>query len=258
MAKSLLKNVPLPEYKGRGRLLNGDLPQRLYAKHLDYFRKYIDPTPSKSKPSRAYKVPIKIKIKNKKKTECLDYLILPIYEIVISTATYFTWVQLHEDFHVIRLPYRSIVSKHRIPLELYIDLDSNFESKLFKEIVELIDAYCKRSKDTIRSSSELSIWMKGGEYALCRWTEAQDEIRRNPRNHEIANKNEIFQDKDLVCERAQNILSWIMKSPLVGLTIGLVNRMDVEVYLRSTAESYFNYNFVDPELLRVSMVRLAL
>lgn len=45
MAKSLLKNVPIPEYKGRGRLLNGDLPQRLYAKHLDYFPKYIDPTP---------------------------------------------------------------------------------------------------------------------------------------------------------------------------------------------------------------------
>nr|KAF7392487.1 hypothetical protein H0235_017486 [Vespula pensylvanica] len=120
--------------------------------------------------------------------------------------------------------------------------------------------------------------MKGGECALCRWTEAEDEIRQNPRNHEIANQNEIFQDEDLVfkectemdslrdlveilevrqkqprhssevklkdalewiayfhgycipilqfcqCERAQNILSWIMKSPLVGLTIGLVNK----------------------------------
>lgn len=33
IAESLRKNVPLQEFKGRGRLSNGDLPQRLHAQH---------------------------------------------------------------------------------------------------------------------------------------------------------------------------------------------------------------------------------
>ncbi|KAI4487890.1 hypothetical protein M0802_011709 [Mischocyttarus mexicanus] len=46
---------PLPEYKGRGRL-SGGFPQRLNAQRWAHFPKHIDPTPSKSKPSRACKV----------------------------------------------------------------------------------------------------------------------------------------------------------------------------------------------------------
>ena len=33
IAESLLKNVPLPQYKGRGQLSNEDLLQRLHAQH---------------------------------------------------------------------------------------------------------------------------------------------------------------------------------------------------------------------------------
>ncbi|KAF7381283.1 hypothetical protein HZH68_016158 [Vespula germanica] len=84
------------------------------------------------------------------------------------------------------------------------------------------------------------------------------EVRQKAAKNAAISNHGILPSFVKVCKRAQNILSWVMKSPLVGLTIGLVNKMDVEVYLRSTAESYFNYNFVNPELLRVSMVCLAL
>lgn len=56
IVESLRKNVPLQEYKGRGRLSNGDLPQRLHAQHCGHLSKHIDPAPSKSKSSRARKV----------------------------------------------------------------------------------------------------------------------------------------------------------------------------------------------------------
>lgn len=70
IAESLLKNVPLPEYKGRGRLLNGDSPQRLHAQHWSHFPKHIDPTPSKQKPSRTCKVCAKHKKRSETTWEC--------------------------------------------------------------------------------------------------------------------------------------------------------------------------------------------
>ncbi|XP_043529386.1 piggyBac transposable element-derived protein 4-like [Frieseomelitta varia] len=70
IAESLLKNVPLPEYKGRGRLSNGDSPQRLHAQHWGHFPKHIDPTPSKQKPSRACKVCAKHKKRSETTWEC--------------------------------------------------------------------------------------------------------------------------------------------------------------------------------------------
>lgn len=56
IAQSLLKNIPLPKYKQKGRLSNRDLSERLRGKHWGHFPKHIDPTPSKLKPSRACKV----------------------------------------------------------------------------------------------------------------------------------------------------------------------------------------------------------
>ncbi|CAD1472353.1 unnamed protein product [Heterotrigona itama] len=70
IAESLLKNVPLPEYKGRGRLSNGDLPLRLHAQHWGHFPKHIGPTPSKQKPSRACKVCTKHKKRSETTWEC--------------------------------------------------------------------------------------------------------------------------------------------------------------------------------------------
>ena len=70
IAQSLLKNVPLPEYIRKGRLSNGDLPERLDGKHWGHFPKHIDPTPSKSKPSRACKVCTKHKKRSETTWEC--------------------------------------------------------------------------------------------------------------------------------------------------------------------------------------------
>lgn len=55
IVESLRKNVALQEYKGRGRLSNGDLLQRLHAQRWGHLPKHIDPAPSKSKVSRACK-----------------------------------------------------------------------------------------------------------------------------------------------------------------------------------------------------------
>ncbi|XP_043604796.1 uncharacterized protein LOC122577530 [Bombus pyrosoma] len=65
IAESLLKNIPLPEHKRRGRLSMGDLPERLHAKYWSYFPKHLDPTISKSRPARACKV----YTKHKKRSE---------------------------------------------------------------------------------------------------------------------------------------------------------------------------------------------
>ena len=70
IAESLIKNVPLPEYKTRGRLSNGDLPLRLHAQHWSHFPKHIDPTPSKKRPSRACKVCTKHKKRSETTWEC--------------------------------------------------------------------------------------------------------------------------------------------------------------------------------------------
>ncbi|XP_043593045.1 piggyBac transposable element-derived protein 4-like isoform X2 [Bombus pyrosoma] len=70
IAQSLLKNIPLPEYKRKGRLTNGDLPERLHGKHWGHFPKHIDPTPSKLKPSRACKVCTKHKKRSETTWEC--------------------------------------------------------------------------------------------------------------------------------------------------------------------------------------------
>ena len=73
IAESLLKNVPLPDYKRRGRLSRGDLPQRLHAQHWAHFPKHIDPTPSKSRPSRICKSCTKHKIRSETTWECKKY-----------------------------------------------------------------------------------------------------------------------------------------------------------------------------------------
>ena len=52
IAKLLIKNISLLEYKRKERLSNEDLPEKLHANH---FSKQIDPTPSKSKPTRSCK-----------------------------------------------------------------------------------------------------------------------------------------------------------------------------------------------------------
>lgn len=52
IAKLLIKNISLLEYKRKERLSNEDLPEKLHANH---FSKQIDPTPSKSKPARSCK-----------------------------------------------------------------------------------------------------------------------------------------------------------------------------------------------------------
>ncbi|XP_017752724.1 PREDICTED: piggyBac transposable element-derived protein 4-like [Eufriesea mexicana] len=69
-AESLLKNIPLPEYKRRGQLLTEDLPQRLHAQHWGHFPMHIGPTPSKSNPSRVCKVCSRHKKRSETTWEC--------------------------------------------------------------------------------------------------------------------------------------------------------------------------------------------
>lgn len=65
IAKALLQNVPLQNYKRRGRLSSGDIPIRLHAQHWGHFLKHIDSTSLKTNPTRTCKVCAK----NKKRSE---------------------------------------------------------------------------------------------------------------------------------------------------------------------------------------------
>ncbi|KAK2578804.1 hypothetical protein KPH14_012833 [Odynerus spinipes] len=70
IAELLLKNTPLPEYNRKGRLSNGDLPQRLHAQHWSHFPKHIDPTPAKLNPARSCIVCRKHKKRSETTWEC--------------------------------------------------------------------------------------------------------------------------------------------------------------------------------------------
>lgn len=56
IAESLLENMPKPNYRERGQLSSGDMPERLHAKHWAHFPKHIDPTASKLRPSKPCRV----------------------------------------------------------------------------------------------------------------------------------------------------------------------------------------------------------
>lgn len=63
IAESLLKNIPKPNYRERGELSSGDVPERLHTKHWAHFPKHVDPTTSELIPSKPCKFARKIKTK---------------------------------------------------------------------------------------------------------------------------------------------------------------------------------------------------